>query len=92
MSVSLWRYSESCDGKPCCGDCDECGEEEMIPIKIERREPVMKWIPVSERLPEAFEHCLWTTVDGKVIEHYWDGRISEYKAWMPLPEPYKGVE
>lgn len=25
----------------------------MIPIKIERREPVMKWIPVSERLPEA---------------------------------------
>ena len=28
MSVSLWRYSESCDGKPCCGDCDLCGEEE----------------------------------------------------------------
>lgn len=51
-----------------------------------------RWTPVSERLPEAFEHCLWTTVDGKVIEHYWDGRISEYKAWMPLPEPYKGVE
>ena len=24
----------------------------MIPIKIERREPVMKWIPVSEGLPE----------------------------------------
>ena len=24
----------------------------MIPIKIERRESVIKWIPVSERLPE----------------------------------------
>lgn len=28
MSVSLWRYSERCEGKPCCGDCDECGEED----------------------------------------------------------------
>ena len=28
MSVSLWRWSEKCDGKPCCGDCDLCGEEE----------------------------------------------------------------
>lgn len=28
MSVSLWRYSETCEGKPCCGDCDMCGEEE----------------------------------------------------------------
>lgn len=24
----------------------------MIPIKIERREPIMRWIPCSERLPE----------------------------------------
>lgn len=28
MSVSLWRWSEKCEGKPCCGDCDECGEED----------------------------------------------------------------
>lgn len=28
MSVSLWRWTEKCEGKPCCGDCDECGEEE----------------------------------------------------------------
>lgn len=28
MSVSLWRWSEACEGKPCCGDCDECGEED----------------------------------------------------------------
>ena len=24
MSVSLWAYTESCDGKPCPGDCDNC--------------------------------------------------------------------
>lgn len=28
MSVSLWRWSERCEGKPCCGDCDECAEGE----------------------------------------------------------------
>ena len=24
MSVSLWAYTEHCDGQPCCGDCDRC--------------------------------------------------------------------
>lgn len=25
MSCSLWRYDpEKCEGKICCGDCDEC--------------------------------------------------------------------
>lgn len=24
MSVSKWRYTEACDGRPCCGDCDHC--------------------------------------------------------------------
>ena len=28
MSVSLWAYTESCDGKPCPGDCDNCGRAE----------------------------------------------------------------
>ena len=48
-----------------------------------------KWIPFSERLPKPFEHCLITTTDGEVIYHYDDGHYSKYKAWMPLPEPYK---
>ena len=50
------------------------------------------WIPVSERLPKPFEVCLWTTKDGDVIINHWDGQTSKYKAWMPLPEPYKEVE
>lgn len=24
MSVSLWNWSERCEGKPCPGDCDKC--------------------------------------------------------------------
>lgn len=24
MSVSLYRWNESCDGQPCPGDCDVC--------------------------------------------------------------------
>lgn len=24
MSVSLWNWTEKCDGKFCCGDCDNC--------------------------------------------------------------------
>lgn len=24
MSVSLWRWSEDCEGVPCVGDCDLC--------------------------------------------------------------------
>ena len=51
-----------------------------------------KWIPFSERLPKPFEHCLITTTDGEVIYHYDDGHYSKYKAWMPLPKPYKPQE
>ena len=50
-------------------------------------EPEPQWIPCSERLPKAFEYCLWTTADGKVVYHYCDGQFSKYIAWMPLPEP-----
>ena len=92
----------------------------MIPIKIERREPVMKWIPVSERLPKAEKDVLVTRrfISDRALEKYgiidayyvevaqriedeWISDSDEYKikphrhkviAWMPLPEPYKGVE
>jgi hypothetical protein len=51
-----------------------------------------QWIPCSERLPKPFEHCLWTTTDGRVVYHHCDGLFSNYTAWMPLPEPYKEEE
>ena len=28
MSVSLWRYTERCEGRPCPGDCDVCEVED----------------------------------------------------------------
>lgn len=52
-------------------------------------QPEQRWISCSERLPKAFEHCLWTTTDGKVVYHYCDGQFSKYIAWMPLPCPYQ---
>lgn len=32
MSVSLWRWTEACEGTPCPGDCDLCEKEE--PMKL----------------------------------------------------------
>lgn len=28
MSVSLWRWSEKCEGGLCCGDCDNCNRND----------------------------------------------------------------
>ena len=80
-------YCESQCGKGMirgeCG-CDDCG---TIFDDIPSAEPEQRWISCSERLPKAFEYCLWTTTDGKVVYHYCDGQFSKYIAWMPLPEP-----
>lgn len=27
MSVSLWKWTEECEGLPCCGNCDICTYE-----------------------------------------------------------------
>lgn len=29
MSVSLWAWTERCEGQPCVGDCDLCGKAEQ---------------------------------------------------------------
>ena len=28
MSVSLWKWTEECDKRACCGDCDNCSYED----------------------------------------------------------------
>ena len=74
----------------------------MIPIKIERREPIMHWIPCSENLPETEDKVLCCTATKKGQKNitigyyiadkaYWAcGMNSNVIAWMPLPEAYKG--
>lgn len=64
----------------------------------------MKWIPVSERLPETSGDYLVTTVHGYVKLLEFSAKYSAFnasdlrecpkyaiavKAWMQLPNPYK---
>ena len=56
------------------------------------------WIPVTERLPEESGLYQVTDMQGHVVRYVFNANESsvEYwrrcvKAWMPLPESYKGV-
>jgi len=67
--------------------------------------PEQRWIPCSERLPEARqsvilstenwtgEGCYWETTEYHVIwkGYRWKATYwdDEVIAWMPLPEPYR---
>ena len=67
---------------------------------MQSAQPEQRWIPVSERLPEAGKYVLRTIRKfGWQGEEYWSVDIGPYNtndgsiiAWMPLPEPYKGGE
>lgn len=55
------------------------------------------WIPVMERLPEESGLYQVTDMQGHVVRYVFNANESsvEYwrrcvKAWMPLPESYKG--
>lgn len=42
MSVSLYRWTEACEGRPCPGDCDLCAWE---PETDEEEEPTQTNAP-----------------------------------------------
>jgi len=55
------------------------------------------WIPVSERLPDAYQLVLATYEDKRIeiafihLGGVWSGYFwGEVIAWRPMPEPYKG--
>ena len=56
----------------------------------------MKWIPCSERLPEAGVSVIVTSKGGYVytsnIAHGEWEYGGDVIAWMPLPEPWKGAD
>ena len=44
MSVSKWRYTEACDGRPCVGDCDLCSFDPDDPLTgLGREIPKGEW-------------------------------------------------
>ena len=62
-------------------------------------QPEQQWISCSERLPEKPNVYTVTDSNDRVVRFVFTGTDSsrEYwkrcaKAWMPLPEPYKGGE
>ena len=101
-----------------CGDCihyDICGqwvdEQETFPemdggCPVFKSKDGMKWIPVSERLPNTFGEYIVACKDafGEVYSDYadYDPFAKRWKTglfldngesvthWMPLPEPPKG--
>ena len=66
---------------------------------VDSNEP--HWIPVAERLPEKWNTAYLATLDygeyGMAVGHrfFFGDNIGwndeAVIAWMPLPEPYKGV-
>ena len=76
---------------------DLCDKLNYVPAIKESNEP--HWIPVTERLPEV-NGCYLVSVKNDHERRYsktawfekgvWFAR-QDVIAWMPLPEPYKGV-
>jgi hypothetical protein len=69
---------------------------------IESQPPADQWIPVAERLPEERQKVLVTLetftgvrfvrTDQIIDGNWWQWNSDNVTAWLPLPEPYKGVE
>ena len=96
------HYDEWCDScqeydhnKHCCPRWNRVIKNTVEELKAAQSEP--PWIPVTERLPEESGLYQVTDMQGHVVRYVFNANESsvEYwrrcvKAWMPLPESYKG--
>ena len=86
---------------PPCIDCNKKMDEIRRTYDKLKELPSVEnkgeWIPVTERLPKAYQKVLvtyeeihWanepTTYGVELISF---GGVADFIAWMPLPEPYK---
>ena len=82
-------------------------ENDDLRTRIGELEQAHRWIPVSERLPEANNHYLTFDIDGDMevasLHRHYDGKLKweftndlsmgEYLThWMPLPPPPPELE
>jgi len=77
---------------------DLCDKLNYVPAIEESNVP--HWIPVTERLPEKLDYYLVSGNNSVWLARYESGRflgvlsghaLDTVIAWMPLPEPFKGV-
>ena len=86
------------------GDEEEATRYHVLSWAIQAMKGTQRWIPVSERLPKPDEEVfvyLWGNVphlasvnsegQWETDQFYLDADDTP-KAWMPLPEPWKGEE
>lgn len=90
-----------------CGNFENCPECVLARVQeiIESQPPADQWVPVSKQMPKYGEKCqvtikikdVYVRDEGTYMKGCWWIRgerihIGHVIAWMPLPEPYKGVE
>jgi len=79
MSVFRWRYTEECEGRYCCGDCDKCDKED---------EPVDDLISRQAAI-EALENAGMTNYQATGNFYGIVNALTVIKN-MPTAEPRKG--
>lgn len=81
------------------GDEEEATRYHVLSWAIQAMKDTRRWIPVSERLPEPYQHIIatvrhigWNEEEYNRVVYMAYGGESNILAWMPLPEPWKGEE
>lgn len=64
MSVSKWRYTEACEGRPCPGDCDCC---DFDPDEVTITPPTVDYGKILKPY-KAYENVKAVTIKTEIGE------------------------
>ena len=81
MTADLLTVNPQFETWPEVEDWNEVKKIGMIEIPIERREPVMRWIPCEERLPEEGIRVQIQLDNGWIITGFYDDGY-----WYSVPD------